>query len=149
MSTDECIQMLEAHGIKPTANRILIARVLGDAPNPMSMTEIETALETVDKSVISRSLALFGSAHLLHRIDAGGEGALYELCRRSHDRQDGGDDDMHVHFYCELCRKTFCMEDIPVPHVGLPDGYEAVSVNYIASGLCPACASRTRKTNKI
>lgn len=149
MSQEECIQLLEAHGIKPTANRIMIARMLHDATSPMSMTEMETALETVDKSVISRTLALFGSAHLLHRFEAGGEGTLYELCRSRHDGRDGDgeeDDDMHVHFFCERCHRTFCIEDTPVPAVALPEGFRPRSANYIASGLCPSCAKSSHNT---
>lgn len=74
-------QLLQAAGIKPTAARILIIRNLDAADHPLSMAEIGDALETVDKSVISRTLALFRTARLLHIIQDGSDSVRYELCR--------------------------------------------------------------------
>lgn len=129
-------QLMERHGVKPTANRILIARALRDAGRPMSMTELETRLETIDKSNIFRALQAFREGHLVHVLDDTGDGVRYELCHSHHDDED---DDLHVHFYCEKCHRTFCLEDIPVPPVAVPDGYRSRSVNYLVKGLCPDC----------
>lgn len=74
-------QLLQAAGIKPTAARILIIRNLDAADHPLSMAEIGDALETVDKSVISRTLALFRTAKLIHIIQDGSDSVRYELCR--------------------------------------------------------------------
>lgn len=100
------------------------------------MTEIETLLGSVDKSVISRTLALFRDRHMVHTLHDGGDGIRYELCRSQSEEQD---DDAHIHFWCRRCGKTFCLEDTPVPVVKLPDGYEGESVNYMVTGLCPDC----------
>ena len=72
----------------------------------------------------------------VHILPDGGDGVRYELCRSC---SDDHDDDVHIHFYCSRCGKTFCLEDIPIPEVSLPDGYEAESVNYMVTGLCPDC----------
>ena len=125
------------HGVKPTANRIMIANAFVKEHRPLSMSEVETQLESVDKSVISRTLALFRERHLVHILPDGGDGVRYELCRSC---SDDHDDDVHIHFYCSRCGKTFCLEDIPIPEVSLPDGYEAESVNYMVTGLCPDCS---------
>ena len=60
----------------------------------------------------------------------------YELCR-SHDEEH--DDDIHVHFYCEHCRRTYCLEDTKIPPVELPGGFVMNAVNYMVKGICPAC----------
>ena len=103
-------QLLQAAGIKPTAARILIIRNLDAADHPLSMAEIGDALETVDKSVISRTLALFRSARLIHIIQDGSDSVRYELCR-CHCSVSGGDtgddSDRHIHFHCEACGKTY------------------------------------------
>ena len=129
-------ELMERHGVKPTANRILIARALAAAGRPMSMTELETLLETIDKSNIFRTLQVFREVHLVHVLDDSGDGVRYELCRSHHDDKD---DDLHVHFYCEKCHRTYCLEDTPIPSVVIPDGYDLHSVNYLIKGLCPAC----------
>ena len=129
------------HDIKPTANRTLVARALADSPRPLSLAELEEKLLTLDRSSIFRALTLFREQHLVHVIEGGGEGVRYELCQ-SHDHET--DDDQHAHFHCEHCHRTFCLEDIPVPMVRLPEGYEMTSASYLIKGICPACARATR-----
>ena len=136
MEDVQLIQLMERHGVKPTANRIVIARALAASGRPMSMTELETLLETIDKSNVFRTLQTFREAHLVHVLDDIGDGVRYELCHR-HD--DGEDDDVHVHFYCEKCHRTFCLEDIPVPPVSIPQEYEINSVSYLVKGVCKDC----------
>lgn len=137
-------RILSGRGIKPTANRILILRELLNSSGPMSMSELETALETIDKSVVFRNLMLFREHHLLHQIQAGEE-VKYEFCACECADEDGGiDEDEHVHFYCESCHKTICLNDLPIPRVELPSGYRASEINYVISGLCPDCASRQK-----
>ena len=46
-------QLLKAHGVKLTANRIVIIRTLAKQNNPVSMKELELQLQTIDKSSIS------------------------------------------------------------------------------------------------
>ena len=135
-------KLMEQHGVRPTANRMLIARALSEAGRPLSMTELESALETVDKSNIFRALTLFRDVHLVHALEDSGEGVRYELCH-SHDHD--SDDDLHVHFYCEKCHRTFCLEDLPVPEVSAPSSYEIHSRSYTLKGLCPECSSPMKR----
>lgn len=129
-------ELLEHHGVKPTANRLLIARALQDANRPLSLMELETQLETIDKSNVFRALAAFREAHLVHVLEDAGDGVRYELCH-SHDEEH--DDDVHVHFYCTHCHKTYCLEDTPVPPVAVPEGFNPESVSYLVKGICPEC----------
>ena len=139
MSSAECEALLASHGIKPTANRIVVARTLAAAERPMSLTELEYKILSSDKSGVFRALTLFREHHLVHVIEDGGDGVRYELCH-SHDGH-AEDDDQHVHFYCERCHRTFCLTDMPIPTVSLPAGYELHDINYMAKGLCPECSS--------
>ena len=136
MEERHLLELMEHHGVRPTPNRILIARALSAAEWPMSMTELEVRLETIDKSNIFRALQAFREAHLVHVLEDTGDGVRYELCRSHHDDED---DDLHVHFYCEKCHRTFCLEDIPVPPVTIPDSFEPRSVNYLIKGICGDC----------
>ena len=128
---------ISGHGVKPTANRIMIASALASAGRPMSMGELEDILETIDKSVISRTLTLFKEARLVHTLEDGSEGVRYEMC---HSSSEGRDEDAHVHFHCDLCGRTFCLEDIPVPEVPVPEGYLPRTANFIIKGVCPECS---------
>ena len=128
-------QLMAAHGVKVTANRLLIARALEEARRPLSMMELEERLESIDKSNVFRALVAFKDAHLVHVLD--GDPVRYELCHSYHD---GPDDDLHVHFYCVKCHKTYCLENIPVPPVSAPEGYQVQEESYLLRGICPQCA---------
>ena len=138
MNSEECEKLLASHDIKPTANRIVVARTLAAAERPMSLSELEYKILSIDKSGIFRTLSLFRENHLVHVLEDGGDGVRYELCRSHNGHHE--DDDQHVHFYCERCHRTFCLSDTPIPTVTLPNGYEPLSINYMVKGLCPECS---------
>ena len=129
--------LLEEHGVKATPNRLLVAKALAGAGRPLSLMELEARLETIDKSAIFRTLSTFKEAHLVHVLEDSGDGVRYELCHSHHNDHD---DDIHVHFYCTRCHRTYCLEDTPVPPVKVPEGYEVEGVSYLIKGVCPECA---------
>lgn len=138
MTDQELISLLEAHGVRVTANRLLIVRALDAAGRPLNMTELEDALESVDKSVVFRSLQQFRETGLVHVLEDSANGTRYELCH-SHGTHD---DDLHVHFYCERCHRTFCLEDVPVPSVAVPSGFTLHTSSHLLRGLCPSCSRK-------
>ena len=127
-------QQLQAHGIHPTAARILVLQKLSVLTYPVSMTELETELETMDKSTIFRTLNVLLEHHAIHSFEDGSGSTKYEICRcestvcRVENR--------HIHFYCEGCR------DVKIPVVTLPEGYHIDTINYTVKGLCPECSRR-------
>ena len=135
MNESAITALMQEHGIRPTANRIIVAKALAEESRPLTMTELDDRIGSIDKSGIFRTLTLFKEHHLVHVLEDG-EGVRYELCH-SHDHSI--DNDMHVHFHCEHCGQTICLEDLPIPEVTLPDGYEMQSANFVLKGICPKC----------
>lgn len=131
---------LNSKGVRPTANRLLILHALQESANPLTMAELEERIDTIDKSGIFRTLTLFQEHGMLHTIDDGCNGVRYELCHAIGPT----DDDRHVHFHCERCHRTFCLENTPVPRIVLPEGYSAESANMIVKGICPDCMRHER-----
>ncbi len=140
MKESEIIDLLTQHGIKPTANRILLVKALDKEQQPLSLTELEYRILTIDKSNIYRMLTLFREQHLVHVVEGGEALARYELCRSLHE----DDDDVHAHFYCERCHKLTCLVGTPIPEIPLPDGYRKTSATYTVKGICEACAHKGR-----
>jgi len=129
------ISIFEKHGVKPTANRLLVAKELETSMRPLSLPELEKRLYTMDKSSIFRALNVFREHHMVHVIEDGGDGVRYELCH-SHE---GHDDDIHAHFFCEQCHRTFCIDNVTIPSIELPEGFQMSSVNYMVKGICADC----------
>lgn len=129
--------LLEA-GVRPTSNRILVVRHLANSDFPMSLGELEEKIDTLEKSSILRVLTLLLENHLVHALEDGRGVVKYELCR-SHDHHDGPDSDMHVHFYCRKCGRTLCLENVPVPHIPVDDGFSVDTANFMLKGICRDC----------
>ena len=136
MNEAECIKLLLEHGIRPTANRIVLVKALAETERPLTMMELEERIETIDKSNIFRALTIFKENHLVHVLQDGADAVRYELCY-SHEEEH--DSDVHPHFYCERCQQTFCLNEIPIPQITLPDGYHITTINYLVKGICPKC----------
>ena len=131
-----CVRLLEEHESKPTANRIVVIRALASSMLPQSLAELERRIVTIDKSNIFRALTLFREHHLIHAIEGSSDGTKYELC---HSHSHEHDDDQHPHFYCESCQQTYCLDNLELPEVKLPPGFDAHTTNLMIKGTCPHC----------
>ena len=142
---NEGVELLSSTGIRPTANRLIVLKTLREAGEAMSLRDLDTRILTMDRSSIFRVLQVLSEHHLLHEIDDGSGSMKYEFCS-DHDvlSEHHHHDDEHVHFYCERCQHTFCLQDTPIPVVGLPEGYLPHSTNFVIHGICPDCAQRQR-----
>ncbi len=136
MNKDVIIERLVSRNIRPTANRILVMERLMGMGHPVSLGEMEELLVTMDKSSIFRVLTLFVEQRLVHCIEDGSGCMKYEACGGEHRHSV---EDEHVHFHCEVCNRTFCLEDVGVPRVSVPDGFVTHSINCIVKGVCREC----------
>lgn len=132
---------LTERNIRPTAMRLLVLKEIlaMEEHQAFSLQDLENRLDTVDKSTIFRTLTVFHENLLIHSIDDGTGSVKYSICRRGCDcslKQS------HVHFSCVKCNKTCCLENISIPKVNLPEGFEYESVNFVFKGLCPECSHR-------
>lgn len=131
------LDILNHRQIKPTAIRLLILKAMTEFERAFSLLDLENYLDTVDKSTLSRTINLFLEHHLIHCIDDGSGSLKYSVC--------GNDcncsvDELHAHFYCLKCHRTFCLRSIPVPRVELPRNFTLESINYVLKGCCEDCS---------
>lgn len=139
MNSQDMISRLESKGIRPTANRILVMKTLMGEQNPQSLSNLERKMVSMDKSSIFRTLTLFLEHDVVHAFEDGRGVLCYELCEEKGacDHHDG-----HIHFYCESCQLSFCMEDIHIPSFELPEGFYPHSISFVIKGECPDCRKK-------
>lgn len=139
MNSQDMISRLESKGIRPTANRILVMKTLMGEQNPQSLSNLERKMVSMDKSSIFRTLTLFLEHDVVHAFEDGRGVLCYELCQEKGacDHHDG-----HIHFYCESCQRSFCMEDIHIPSFELPEGFYPHSISFVIKGECPDCRKK-------
>lgn len=130
-------EILKSAGVAVTPVRIMVYKCLLSSSCPLSLSDIEIELDSVDKSTVSRTLNTFRRHHLIHSFNDGSGSMKYEVCKSTCEDED---DDTHVHFRCEKCGSTFCFPSISIPAVDLPQGYLTHEVSYIISGICPDCS---------
>ena len=136
------LDKMAVRDIRPTAMRILVLKALMESEQALSLADLENLLDRADKSTIFRTVTLFLSRHLVHSIDDGSGSLKYAVCSNECSCDV---DDLHTHFYCEKCRKTFCLKGLPVPVVQLPKGFSLDSINYVMKGLCADCSRLSGK----
>jgi Fur family transcriptional regulator, ferric uptake regulator len=139
MNSQDIISRLESKGIRPTANRILVMKTLMGEQNPQSLSNLERKMVSMDKSSIFRTLTLFLEHDVVHAFEDGRGVLCYELCEEKGacDHHDG-----HIHFYCESCQRSFCMENIHIPSFELPEGFYPHSISFVIKGECPDCRKK-------
>ena len=90
-----------------------------------------------DRVTVYRTLQTFVEKGIIHTIPTADNAILYALCKD--ECTEGHHHDHHVHFVCSKCSNTICLEDITVPEVKLPDGYQATQVEVVVNGICKDC----------
>ncbi len=128
---------LKSHKLRTTACREQVLEVLMNKNSALSHGDIEQELQSdFDRVTIYRTLKSFLEKGIIHKV-LDDEGLRYALCKdncsEEHHRHD------HVHFKCTSCGETNCIQDVVVPPLALPAGYESHDVNLLIQGICPAC----------
>lgn len=139
MNRNEIVEHLASKGVKPTANRILVLKALHEANRPMSLKALEMKLLSMDKSSIFRVLTLFLEHEVVHSFEDGRGLLNYELCEHHGPCKH---DENHIHLYCEICQRSFCLEDAQMPDVQLPEGFEAHAMSFVIKGVCAECKAK-------
>jgi Fur family ferric uptake transcriptional regulator len=137
MDNDDTDKKLQAKNIKPTAMRELVLKVLTEEKTAISLPELESKFEKAEKTTLYRTLKTFEKHKLIHSIDDGSGTVRYALCS---DSCVCDPEDLHVHFFCTKCKKTNCLNDIPVPTINLPVGFTLENVNMVVKGICSNCS---------
>lgn len=123
------------YGVKPTSVRLLVWKRIRSESEAFSLKDVSDWLPTIDRSSIFRALRLFAEHHILHETDDGTGQMKYCLCRCQDGHHHG-----HVHFTCTQCGRTYCLEDLPIPEVPLPDGFSIHEMEYVIKGVCATCS---------
>ncbi|PLX04512.1 MAG: transcriptional repressor [Marinilabiliales bacterium] len=131
-------EKLNSREIKPTAMRELVLKLMMEKLSAISLPELEEQLSYADKATLYRTLKTFEKNKLIHSINDGNGPLKYALCM---DDCECEPEELHIHFSCTVCNKTYCLNEIPVPKISLPKGFNLTSVETVVKGVCANCIS--------
>lgn len=137
---DAASHMLRQNALSVTdSRRRILDLFLGQNSGALRHSDVEQAMSDIDRVTIYRTLQVFTEKGILHGVP-GTDGTLrYALCKGG--CTDGLHVDNHVHFVCTHCHSTQCLDDVHVPSVKLPVGFEATKTEMVVSGICSKCRS--------
>jgi len=127
---------LKIRNIRPTAMRELVLKVLTEEDRAISLADIEQKFDNADKTTLYRTLKTFEENKLIHSIDDGTGSVKYALCKEN---CQCNPEDLHVHFLCTKCQKTYCLNDISIPSIALPMNFKLETINMVVKGICFNC----------
>ncbi|MGB3467605.1 MAG: transcriptional repressor [Cyclobacteriaceae bacterium] len=129
-------ELLKKHALRVTDCRLDVLSYFSSANHALSSRDLEEKLADYDRVTLFRTLNSFVEKGLLHRIPSETGAANYALC---HDHCHPGDHRHdHVHFTCEECGNTECIESAKVPVIDIP-GYQVKELNFLVTGTCINC----------
>ena len=128
--------LLKNYGLKVTANRLTILEMMKSVGYAVSQNDLKLMLNNrLDKVTVYRTLKTFQKAGIIHEILDGSVQVKYALCDISKCNADA-----HIHFKCNLCEKTFCLNSINIPNISLPNGFMASKQFVSFQGKCQSCS---------
>ncbi|WP_104384062.1 Fur family transcriptional regulator [Sphingobacterium sp. HMA12] len=131
-------EILKRNSLKVTQPRLRVLEIISTKDSAISQPELEKLLgKDIDRVTLYRVLASFEEKGIIHKIfDLHGT-ATYAMCSTNCSEHDHHD--QHVHFICRICNSVYCLDEITLPKVAIPDGFslEAIAVN--ALGVCNHC----------
>jgi Fur family ferric uptake transcriptional regulator len=135
---DQLLKIFKKNKLSVTDSRKKILELFLKSPEALTHADIEKKTgENFDRVTVYRTLQVFVEKGIIHHIPTTDNSVLYALCKD--DCEEGHHHDNHVHFICEECDKTICLDDVTVPEVKLPKGFKPRHAEMVVNGICDDC----------
>ncbi|HSU27208.1 MAG TPA: transcriptional repressor [Chitinophagaceae bacterium] len=133
--------ILKRNKLSVTGSRKKILQLFLAEPGALAHGDIEKkAGEKFDRVTVYRTLQTFVDKGIIHTIPTADNSIRYALCRD--ECSEGHHHDHHVHFVCDKCGNTYCLDDVVTPDIKLPRNYMARQVDVVVEGICKECKSK-------
>ncbi len=132
------LNILKRNQLSVTDSRKKILELFLNSNGALAHADIEKSTgEIFDRVTVYRTLQTFVDKGIIHLIPTTDNAILYALCKD--DCEAGHHHDDHVHFLCNGCSKTICLDEVTVPHVKLPLGFTPKHAAMVVNGICSDC----------
>jgi Fur family ferric uptake transcriptional regulator len=134
----EISDILKRNQLSVTESRTKILELFQNTNGALAHADIEKKTsEQFDRVTIYRTLQTFVDKGIIHSIPTADNSIRYALCKD--ECTQGHHHDDHVHFICDDCSTTYCLDHVTVPQVSLPNGFHAKQTDVVISGTCNKC----------
>lgn len=131
-------QILKDFELRTTTSRSDILKLFIKNPFALSYSDIEKEVaEVYDRVTVYRTLKTFLDKGVIHKVLDDEGGLKYALCKELCTNHNHHHE--HVHFKCDSCGQTSCLDDATIPAISLPPGFKPREVNLLIQGKCNKC----------
>jgi Fur family ferric uptake transcriptional regulator len=132
-------EILRRKHLSVTDSRKKILSLFLASKDALAHGDIEKkAGEKFDRVTVYRTLQTFVEKGIIHTIPSSDNSVRYALCKEC---EEGHHHDEHIHFVCNNCGRTICLDDVVSPKIELPEGYVAQEVQVVINGVCKDCSA--------
>jgi Fur family ferric uptake transcriptional regulator len=136
--TEQVHEILKKNQLSVTGSRKSILELFLYSDGALAHADIEKQTgEKFDRVTVYRTLHSFMEKGIVHTIPTADNSIRYALCKD--DCTEGHHHDNHVHFICNECSRTVCLDSVTVPDVKLPRGFKPLDRQMIVTGICQDC----------
>ncbi len=134
------LKILQDHKLRITSCRQEVLKTFLSRDSALAHADLEDVLkDDFDRVTLYRTLKTFLEKDLIHKVLDDSGATKYALCSHSPDHKDHHHDHEHIHFKCEKCGKTMCLEDSTLPKIELPEGFINKEISLLVQGICDKC----------
>ncbi|HEX8460629.1 MAG TPA: transcriptional repressor [Segetibacter sp.] len=131
-------EVLRRNQLSVTDSRKKILELFQGHTGALAHSDIEKSTgEKFDRVTIYRTLQTFVDKGIIHTIPTADNSVLYALCKD--ECSSGHHHDNHVHFVCDNCNVTYCLDSVVTPEVTLPQGFKPKQLDLLVTGVCKNC----------
>ncbi len=131
--------LLKEFHLRNTTPRTCILDEFIKYPYALAHNDLENTLgNKFDRVTIYRTLKTFLENGILHKVLDNDGVVKYAICA-THECLHEEHSHSHVHFKCNFCGQTNCLNDIIIPNIQLPNGYKFRETNVLINGICKEC----------
>ncbi|MEM9493284.1 MAG: Fur family transcriptional regulator [Myxococcota bacterium] len=146
ITKDEARKLLHESALRVTAPRLAVLRVLAEAQNPLSHTEVLKRLGETDwdQATIYRNLVKLRDAGLAPVVSRAEGIDRYALAQAQSDGH------RHPHFVCEDCGRVACLPAELTASISMEGPWAASIQKAVVQlrGECPDCLDHTSETRQ-
>lgn len=129
---------LKKNQLSVTDSRKKILELFQSTTGALAHADIEDKTGThFDRVTIYRTLQTFVEKGIIHTIPTADNSVRYALCKD--ECSQGFHHDNHVHFICDACSVTYCLDHVSIPEIKMPQGFTAKRADVVVSGICKKC----------
>lgn len=129
-------ELLREYGLKKTPIRISMLEMFYRHDFALGAADIlELMPKGQDKVTIYRALASFEEKGILHQASKDAQGVKYAMASKTGQEEKN----VHAHFVCNECQRTYCLEEVKVPEVEVKGNFSIDQINYTIRGICEHC----------